>query len=204
MTKRQRPPIKLVQRRLGALGRKGIKIEGSKRFLRTALGDGLALFFNSNQRDIANTLRRFEKLGLSDLLDPPTETEDHGSKLVDVTARICTALGAKAASIELFDKDFSPSWSKFGKPEADAWFLTNFAFFYAKQNDPSADLDWRLSWALALGRLMEWRRYWRREQGASSDERPLGGVGSSTRPNIEVRKPQDHETTTGMVDLRRD
>jgi hypothetical protein len=175
--KQKRPKITRVKRQLGALNRESRQIVGIKRFLRTAESDGLSLFFHSAWHDVAEALRRFEELGLTDLLDPPPESEyeDHAVlgqvpkvkwEMVIPSQRICAAVGAKAASIEKF-KDTDPApWRAFNEakpwesPEAEAWFLTNFAFFYSRQNDPNADIDWRFRWALALGRLLQWRQFW--------------------------------------------
>jgi len=77
-------------------------------------------------------------------------------------ARICAAVGVDAASIETFEEGVPAAWHEFGKQEAEAWFLTNFAYFYSRQNASYADIDERLKWAHALGRLLEWWR-WRRE-----------------------------------------
>ena len=64
--------------------------------------------------------------------------------------RICAAVEAKAASIETFDEDDPPDWREFGEREVDAWFLTNFAYFYSRQNASYADIAERLRWAHAL------------------------------------------------------
>jgi hypothetical protein len=86
----------------------------------------------------------------------------------DSSGRICAAIGAKAASIETFGEDYPPSWHQFGEPEAEAWFLTLFAFFYRRQNTTYIDIDERLKWAHALGRLMQWRQFWREGHDARS------------------------------------
>ncbi len=180
MTKSRWPRIKHYKRRLGALERRSFKLERQKQFLRTPWGDGLALFHNPFEIDAV--LRQFEELGLTDLLDPPPDIEPQGAeyreilenlfsqkswsnyaeKMADGMARICAAVGADAASIETFDEDVPAAWHEFGKQEAEAWFLTNFALFYSRQNASHADIEERLRWAHALGRLLEWRR-WRRE-----------------------------------------
>lgn len=174
MSKSRWPRIKWYTRRLGALERRGSKLIGQKRFLPRALGDGLHFFHRPSE--ITDVLRRFDELGLSDLLEPPPESKYEDDKLVelfgrvprvawkevDSSDRICTAIGAKAASIETFGEDDPLPWHEFGEREADAWFLTNFAYFYSRQSASYADIDERLRWAHALGSLMEcWR--WRRK-----------------------------------------
>lgn len=157
-----------VIRRLGALSRSGYKVTKGKRFLHLAQEDGQSLFYRPSE--IAAVVRRFEDLGLADLLAAQgteyKEDEIFGTfpKLdwenADITGRICDAVGAKAASIEIFQKDDPSPWCEFGEREADAWFLTNFAWFYSRQNEPNASIEWRLEWAHALGRLMQWKNFW--------------------------------------------
>ena len=167
----RRDDIKAVTRRLGALERRGFEIKGTKRFLTTPLTDGRALFLRPTRREIGPIVRRFEELGLTDLIEPPPEYENDklSGRMREFTwkesnsfERICAAVEAKAASIETFDEDDPPDWREFGEREVDAWFLTNFAYFYSRQNASYADIAERLRWAHALGRLLEWWR-WRRE-----------------------------------------
>ncbi len=172
---RRRP----IMRRLGALERLGNMVVEGKRFLHFALGDGQYLFYRPSE--ITAVVRQFEELGLADLLAPPvTEYEEDEvfgifPKLewrnADFTTRICDAVGAKAASIEIFEEKRPSTWSCFGEQEAEAWFLANFAWLYPKQNDPNARMDWRLKWAHALGRLMQWRQFWREGHDARSVSR---------------------------------
>jgi len=144
------------------------------------MSDGLALLHNPFEIDAG--LRQFEELGLTDLLDPPPDIELQGAeyreilenlfsqkswsnyaeKMADGMARICAAVGVDAASIETFGKDDPASSRNFDERDAEAWFLTNFALFYSRQNASHADIEERLRWAHALGRLLEWRR-WRSE-----------------------------------------
>lgn len=170
----RRGDIKAYERRLGALRRKGIKIEGSEgKILPSAFGDGMGLFFGPSLFEITKTMLRFEELGLADLLDSPPEPQSEESKKLtwlwnlaqietDSSARICEALGANAPSIEIFGEEDPQVWREFSEREEEAWFFTLFASFYRRQTASYADMDERLSWAHALGRLLEWRR-WRRE-----------------------------------------
>ena len=132
-----RPRIKWHTRQLGALERRGFKFLGEeKQFLRSALGDGLSFFLGPSSFEIAAVLGRFEELGLTDLLEPPPESEyedhktwddktwtrmwKHAGKEVDGITRICAAVGAEAASIETFGEDDPPPWREFGEREKRA------------------------------------------------------------------------------------
>ena len=81
MTKSRWPRIKHYKRRLGALERRSFKLVRQKQFLRTPWGDGLALFHRPGE--IAEHLRRFEELGLADLLEAPDARCDDDEEIWD-------------------------------------------------------------------------------------------------------------------------
>jgi hypothetical protein len=200
--------VETFKRPLGALERRAIKFRGQRRFLTPALSDGLALFYR--HYEITAVLRRFEELGLADLLNPPPEPEYEDDPIfgqvpklkwekVDRSARICAAVGAKAASIETFRDDDPLLWREFGEREAEAWFLTNFAFFYSRQSAPYASIDERLKWALALGGLLQWGEFWFEGHDANAQSAQIQRTGGKVGGQQPKRRVWAEELAENLI-----
>jgi hypothetical protein len=175
-----------VTRHLGALEKRVLRVRGGKQFIPAVVSDASRLFLSKSITGNRTHVERFRELGLADLLKAsphsPNETLDSNELMNDnddlfhalkatwapekdelITQRICAALGASRPNIEIFAVGDPKSQMNYNPADQEAWFLINFAWFHREAFDPSASIDSRLAYAMALGRLVEW---WRsRESG---------------------------------------
>lgn len=157
---------------LGALDHDTFRL-GGKRFFRTTICDATGLFLTPSLGGNRKQVARLEELGLSDMLKPPiTDAKESDTSVVSktdfiwgdgerekITKRICEALNASRANIETFSKDSPNSGMNYVAADQEAWFLINFIWFHREAQDNGSSLDYRLAYAMALGRLIEWWRW---------------------------------------------
>lgn len=157
---------------LGALELRTMRTKARRRYRKTATGQGRKLFLYEALTGLLPYRKRFEELGLSDLLDiPATPRPENNTHRTDGSLRtneplyerrICTALGVHAAIVPAYAGNRDNKQKQSSGPEAEAWFLTNFVHFHRPMMDLETSDDQRLAHAIALGRLIEWWR-WRRD-----------------------------------------
>ena len=135
-----------------------ILVNGKKKTIAgTPLVEGIQLFLAGRASGLYDVRRRMVELKVGDLLEPKYW---HGDNYVtDSLARILIATGAARATIETHEKASPKAVDNFDLKNSEAWFLSNFIFYYSRAFDAAATFEDRLPFAIALGRLIEWWRW---------------------------------------------
>ncbi len=157
----QRPKLTRRKIQLGMLESHEIRFEDQKKNFDTIPAvDSTRLFSDLLPSGLTAVVARFHELQIGDLLEPEYWLgEDY---LSDSDQRILVATGAVKATIETHEKSNPKAKQNFDLKNSEAWFLSNFVWYYSMAFGEAASPQFRLPFAIKLGRLIEWWR-WRRE-----------------------------------------